>query len=316
MSKLSLFQKIQNYWTVKGVYNKVTMIVCILFCIGIKIGRILDVYCILDENLTATQKAISEIFFILLISPFSIILEWAVFQVYAYHNRMFKHMLLTKVLCCQLSDQYILTSYLQQASLSPIQLRRWQGTVGHYTSIICDLLEQQFQSKFTAVDTGSVVERLGLPLGWARKTMWDILRTDHDVMFIPEDVKVSLDKENQRLHLRYNEKLVEYVNLISTHGQEWYLNGLTTSIGRERRLDNRKTVKELNSIVSSIPTKAFCNESDKHDEMISLLGLTCLPFTKNFARWNSIFTELRGPAVNFSINTMHLNLMIQHEKIR
>ena len=64
-----------------------------------------------------------------------------------------------------------------------------EASVLRYTSVICIMLEQKTGHQFKAIDTGSIVERFGIPLGCDK--MIEGLQTDHDVMFVPTDIVVS-----------------------------------------------------------------------------------------------------------------------------
>ena len=196
------------------------------------------------------------------------------------------------------SKDSVLSSYLARGYLSVKELSQWKMKVRKYTSVIQTKLEERTGHKFLSVDTGSIVERFGLPLAISRKG-GDYILTDHDVMFVPRDIVVSL--QGGSLVLVSIDGLEEYFHIQSLNENCCLLNLLS---GNESMLDNNKDKDLLKSIVTSLSIKELV---PKIGGKKMLLGLACINFTQRILKWDRISTTVRGPALNFRVTTSHLN---------
>eukprot|EP00092_Neocalanus_flemingeri_P061226 GFUD01073570.1.p1 GENE.GFUD01073570.1~~GFUD01073570.1.p1 ORF type:complete len:462 (-),score=102.66 GFUD01073570.1:33-1418(-) len=167
-------------------------------------------------------------------------------------------------------------------------------------TVIESLLEQKTGHHFKAIDTGSIVERFGLPLG-SDNRMED-LETDHDLMLVATDVLVS-DREGSSVLMVPNEDLVEYVFLVSQNSECCLMENI---IDEEDKIDTFKAKTLLDSIVTNVSMRDFQMETLEL-KMSTLIGLSCLTVTQRLVQWNRISTKTTGPAVNFKVKTAHLN---------
>ena len=235
-------------------------------------------------------------------TPTSIVLERTFLRLYQGYLEMFKGYML-QVLSYGApnlpSKDSVLSAYLGRGYLSNAELGEWKTSVSRYTPVIGSLLEQRTGHNFKPIDTGSIVERFGLPLVSSKGLSG--LQTDHDVMFVPTNVLVS--EHGGSVKMVPIDELEEYVLILS---QTPECNLLSSITDNENNIDNTKAKTLLDTIVANVSMKEFKIEPQTVDSK-TLLGMTCLTLTQRLLKWNRVQTAIRGPAVNFRVKTAHLN---------
>ena len=127
-------------------------------------------------------------------TPSSVLLEWGCVQMYRGYVEYF--VCFTAKTCLlankNTKDDSSVFSHLSESYLSEESLLGWKENVKSYTNKIKDELKVASGHTFSPVDTGSVVERFGIPLGFKPPIVGAELRTDHDAMFVAEGLDLSL----------------------------------------------------------------------------------------------------------------------------
>jgi hypothetical protein len=294
----NIFKKFRQHWNSGLFINQVGIMVMILICLTINISR----YFMCIENYNIWLDFVVRLSMISICTPTSIVLEWTCFRLYHGYLEMFKHCTV-QVLSYGApnlpSKDSVLSAYLGRGYLSNSELREWKTSVSRYTSVIGSLLEQKTGHHFRPIDTGSIVERFGLPLA-SSKGLSD-LQTDHDVMFVPTNVLVS--EQGGSVKMVTIDELEEYVHLLSQNPECNLLNNITDN---ENYIDNMEAKTLLDTLVTNVSMKEFQLETQTVNTK-TLLGMTCLTLTQRLLKWNRVQTAIRGPAVNFKVKTAHLN---------
>merc|ERR1719233_1173960 len=164
--------------------------------------------CLSHQNIWV--NFLERLVMVIICTPSSILLEWFCFKLYYSYIVVIQKITLQLLSGIHLSKDSVLSSYLARGYLSGEELRQWKISVRRYTTVIESQLEERTGHKFFAIDTGSIVERFGLPLATKRQGL-DSLQTDHDVMFVPASTLLSLQRKN--INLVSIEDSVEYFHL-------------------------------------------------------------------------------------------------------
>ena len=304
--KGNIFNKITQNWTPGVLRNKLRIIALFLSCIVINILR----YFMCFKNTNIWVSFFVRLAMISVCTPSSILLEWLCFKL--YHSYLIRiQYLVLQLFSCHNSDlpckESILAMYLRRGCLSLEKLQTWKASVSKYTSVISSHLHEITQHNFLPIDTGSIVERFGLPL--ASKEGVEDLNTDHDVMFVATDIVVS--EHGGNVYLVPIEGLYEYYHLVPARTECNLLNYITDNEGY---IENTKAKYLLDNIVTNVSLQDF-QLGNKETEKRALLGMTCITLTQRFLKWDEIQTAIKGPAVNFRVKTGHLNpsLHLQHK---
>ena len=130
------------------------------------------------------------------------------------------------------------------------KLQTWKASVSKYTSVISSHLQEITLHNFLPIDTGSIVERFGLPL--ASKEGVEDLNTDHDVMFVATDIVVS--EHGGNVNLVPIEGLYEYYHLVPARTECNLLNYITDNEGY---IENTKAKYLLDNIVTNVSLQDF-----------------------------------------------------------
>ena len=293
----NIFNQISDNWRTGVLKIRIGILILIIISLGINISR----YFICLDNSNVWISFLQRLGMVLICTPSSVVLEWICLKVYYSYITSFQNcilMLLSSGTSGMPDKEKLLSDYLQRGYLNVRELRQWKASVSKYTKIICSLLEEKTNHKFQAIDTGSIVERFGFPLAASREGL-NYLKTDHDVMFIPTSLVVSL--ERGRLTLVGIDGHEEYFHMLATTKNCKCLNYLSDNEGF---IDNRKDKMMMKTIVASAPKEDFVSLNINAK---NLLGLACINFTQRLLKWDRIQTTVTGPALNFKVITAHLN---------
>eukprot|EP00092_Neocalanus_flemingeri_P029280 GFUD01031791.1.p1 GENE.GFUD01031791.1~~GFUD01031791.1.p1 ORF type:complete len:1095 (-),score=194.32 GFUD01031791.1:125-3385(-) len=299
MLQYNIFKKFRQQWDSRRLQSQGAIIIIILICLAINISRYF--MCINSSN--GWILFLLRLIMISICTPSSIVLEWICFRLYQHYLAVFRYrlyQLLSYGSPNLHSKDKVLSDYLSRGYLGHAQLSEWKTSVAGYTTVIGSLLEQRTGHHFTAIDTGSIVERFGVPLG--SDNGLDDLQTDHDVMFVATDVLVS-DQEGRSALMVPKDGSLEYVYLESQNPGCSLMENITR---REDKIDTMKAKNLLNTIVTNVSIRDFGIASHAL-KMRTLLSLSCLTLTQRLVRWNRIHTNIMGPAINFKVKTAHLN---------
>ena len=293
MMQGKVFKTIGDHWRTGLKKRRVAILMLILLCLVINISRYF--MCLKDSNIWLSF--LQRLAMVTICTPTSIVLEWVCLRLYYSYLSRLQLSILEFLLVWRHRKDSVLSSYLARGYLSVMELSKWKVSVRRYTTVIQSLLEEQTGHKFLAIDTGSIVERFGLPLAINRKG-GDFIQTDHDVMFVPTDTVVSL--QGGSLGLVTIEGLDEYFHLQSFNKQCRLLNSDNDSF-----IDNQKDKILIKEIVTNMPIKDLAPKSV--DDRKTLLGLACINFTQRIFSWDQVRTTEVGPAINFRVITSHLD---------
>ena len=171
------------------------------------------------------------------------------------------------------------SAYLGSGYLTFGELCEWKTRVSRYTSVIASILEKKTGHKFSPIDTGSIVERFGLPRASTRKGM-EYLKTDHDVMFVPTTVVASA--QGGCLNIVALDGFEEYYNILSV---DYGCKFLQLISDNERFIDNNKAKILMDKVITNITINDIYPKRD-HKEV--LLGLATINLTQRILKWDQI----------------------------
>ena len=164
-------------------------------------------------------------------TPTSIILEWICISVYARYIDLVA-LSVARLLVSRASKDTLKRfgyKYLQCCYLNKESLTEWKNEVLTYTTAIADVFKKQnnHHHQCVPVDTGSIIEHFGVPLSSNRYQgpLSNSLRTDHDVMFIVNDLVASEDLGTCLQMIEVDNSL-EYYHILPRHGSCSFINDL------------------------------------------------------------------------------------------
>ena len=167
MLQMNIFMKISECWSTGHMRRKVGILLLIIICLIINISR----YFMCLDNSDIWISFIQRLVMMSVCTPSSIMLEWLCLRLYYSYLTRLQHCILQLLFCGNDSEENMLSSYLARGYLTMEELRQWKVSVRRYTAVIQSQLEQSTGHKFLAIDTGSIVERFGLPLASKRKEL-------------------------------------------------------------------------------------------------------------------------------------------------
>ena len=294
MLQMNIFKKISEDWSTGLMRKKVGILMLIMVCLVINISR----YFMCLDNSDIWISFIQRLVMMSVCTPSSIVLEWVCLRVYYSYIAILQNHILQLLSCGRNNKENILSTYLARGYLTVAELRQWKISVSRYTTAIQSLLEHETGHKFLAIDTGSIVERFGLPLASRRKGL-KYLKTDHDVMFVPTNTIVSLQRGS--IKLVNIDGLEEYFHLFSFNRKCRFLSLL---LDNEGYIDNTKDKVLMQTVVGNMPMKEL---EPKNDDTRTLLGLACINLSQRILQWDKVHAAITGPALNFKVTTAHLN---------
>ena len=288
MLRKDIFKKIYEQWSCGLLRRKVYVLLLILACLVINLSR----YFICLINATSWISFAQSLGMLFICSPSSVILEWIFLRMYWSYLTMFKQRTLQFISYCSFFQPCVvnlLHLYLASGYLPLEELKLWKSSVSRYTKVISSHLKLKTSHQVKILDTGSIVERFGLPLSSTRKGI-DYLKTDHDVMFA-----VSLNEES--------------MSLVKINGQKLYYNLKSLKIRcnnsiHECFIGNTNCKTLMNETVSNLSLKDVePNISDRRN----FLGLSCINIHQHILKWDQVQTTITGPALNFRVKSAHLS---------
>ena len=294
MMQRKVFKTIYAHWSSGLLKRRLVIIVIINACLVINISR----YYMCFNHSDIWVSFLERLLMMIICTPSSIVLEWVCLRLYYSYITILHKKTLELLSGSRHTKKSVLSSYLARGYLSVKELKEWKLSVKRYTTNIQKLLEEKTGHKFYAVDTGSIVERFGLPLSIKRQEL-DSLKTDHDVMFVPSSTLVSLGGNN--------------INLINIEGSEEYFHlkivdqnckMLSLVSDNDNFIENTKDKILMKSIVTNLSMKDI---EPKFVEKRTILGLVCINFTQRILKWDNVSTNITDPALNFKVTTSHLN---------
>ena len=298
MLKLNYFKKITNHWNSQVCQSRARIFLLILICVAVNISRNFMCFEFSDIWLTFLVRIVM----ITISSPSSIFLEWIGIRLLQLYFAWFKYgsiSLLSYTFHTSYNEDMAMFAYLSRGYLSHAKLTEWKAFVSRYTTVVGSLLEQNTGHNFRSIDTGSIVERFGLPL--VCDSELDDLKTDHDVMFVPTDILVSVHGSSVCLIPKPDNLVYMYL-----YSQNPHCCLLKHIMGEEEKIDNHKGKILMNGLVDNLSLKDFGIENTD-SSIKTFLGLTCLTLSQRLFQWKTIQTTITGPAVNFKVKNAHLN---------